>query len=502
MLTIKQDKRILAGIFGIAFLFVLSSTYNPFNMRRPHVDSSVYITIAQGITRGELPYRDFVDNKGPLAYLLSVPGLALLRGSVPTGGGGLGFTGVWLTELLLACISVLFAYKTALFFTGKRLALFTSACTFAAALAFFTVCAGTEEYALPFLMISFYIFTKYFFSERKDASFFELAALGFCFACAVLIRINMFPLWLGFCAVIFVRALWTRRFAALGKYIAGFSAGVLIAAVPVFLYLKLNGILSDFIAQVIVGGSARGFSSGGIKQLAKNFYITLDRFYCAIPLGAGVFWCIRDYRKSGFPFAAGYTLSYILSVLFLSFALGGSHYNMILIPFFVPPIALLAETAARSFSALKYKNLALAAFFCVVLSEGLVKYCDDALEIFYNNSGRELIAAGKMIDENTAPDDTILSLGFNGYIYPFTARRAASKYFYQGSGVDLIPGSREEFLSDALNNKPAIIAIFTGETNGRYDYLPGWYAPAFDLIERDYELLSGENGYVLFKKRG
>ena len=487
----KEARLLIAGIFCIALFFAFSSTYNPFNMRRMHVDSSNYITIAQGITRGELPYRDFVDNKGPLAYLISVPGLALG-----------GFTGVWLTELLFAFITILFAYKTALFFTGKRRAFIAAACTSVAALVFFSVCAGTEEYSLPFLMISFYIFTKYFFSEEKNVSFFEVVTLGFCFACAVLIRLNMFPLWFGFCAVVFIEALLTRRFALLGKYILGFCAGILIAAVPVFLYVQANGILPEFMTQVIAGGAAKGFSGGGgLKQLAKNFYITIDRFYCLAPLAVGAFWCISKYKKPGFAYAAGYTISYFLMVLFLSFALGNSHYNMVLIPFFVPPLALLAEIIERAFSTLKYKNLALIAFFCVLLSEGLIKYVDDALEMFHNNSGKDLIAAGKMIDENTTPDDTIISLGMNGYIYPFTQRRAASKYTYQGSGIDLIPGSREQFLSDVLSKEPAIIAIFTAGDNGSYSYLHSWYAPVFDLIKRDYDLLSDQNGYVLFKKR-
>ena len=485
----KSDRLILASIFCIAILFVFSSTYNPFKMRRMHVDSSVYITIAQGICRGELPYRDFVDNKGPLAYLLSVPGLALG-----------GFTGVWLTELVLMFIAVLFAYKTALFFADQRRALFAAACSFVVALAFFTVSAGTEEYALPFLMISFYIFTKYFFSGQKNASLFELFALGFCFAAAVLIRLNMFPLWLGFCTVIFIEALLVRRFAVLGKYILGFCAGILIVAVPVFFYLKLNGIFSDFITQVIIGGASKGFDGGGLKQIVKNFYITLNRFYCIVPLGVGAFWCIRDYKKSAFPFAAAYTVSYILMLLFLSISSGDSHYNMVLIPFFVPPLAVFTGILRHSFSTLKYRGLAFVAFFCVILSQGLFKFIDDALETFYNNSGKELIAAGRMIDENTAPDDTIISLGINGYIYPFSTRRAASKYIYQGSGLDHLSGSRENFLSDVLNNKPAIIVIFTGGDHGPFD-LPDWYAPVYRMIDNEYYLLSDANDYFLFRKQ-
>jgi len=103
-----SNKVVYIVLFFIAFAVVFASTYNPLNFRRMHVDSSVYITVAQGITRGFLPYRDFVDNKGPLAYFLSVPGLLLG-----------GFTGVWITELILLFVTTLFAWKTALFFTTR-----------------------------------------------------------------------------------------------------------------------------------------------------------------------------------------------------------------------------------------------------------------------------------------------------------------------------------------------------------------------------------------------
>jgi hypothetical protein len=485
----KTDAMICAGLFLIALLFVLSSSYNPFNLRRMHVDSSNYITVTQGITRGQLPYRDLVDNKGPLMYLLSVPGLLLGR-----------FTGIWFTEFILMFIAVLFAYKTALFFGNKLQAFITTVCSFIVCLAFFSVAAGTEEYSLPFLMISLYIFTKYYFSPRRDIGLVELIALGFCFACAILIRLNMFPLWAGFCITIFVESTARRRFASLAKYVVGFCAGVLIVFIPVFLYLKLNNILPEFFAQVISAGASKGFSGSGIKQTAKNFYIVINRFHCVLPLAAGMFWIITKYKQN-LGFAVGYTLSYFLMVLFLSFSAGDSHYNLVLVPFFIPALAFFIEIVYSAFSNIKYKNLALAVFFCIIFSEGLIKYLDDALEMFYNKSGKDLIAAGKTIDANTTGTDTIISLGFNGYIYPFTRRRAASKYFYQGSGIDHVPGSREKFLRDILHNKPAIIVIFTAEDGHPY-YLPRWYAPIYELIESEYFLLSDKNGFSLYKRAG
>jgi hypothetical protein len=448
-----------------------------------HVDSSVYITIAQGITRGQLPYKDFVDNKGPLAYLMSVPGLFLG-----------GFTGVWITELILMCVSVFFAYKTALFFGDRYKAFWGTIFSFIALLAFFYVNAGTEEYSFPFLMFSFFIFTKYFFSPDRNISFIELTALGICFACAVLIRLNIFPLWFGFCLVIFAESIIKRRFALLGKYAAGFCLGIIIVIIPVWLFLKLNGIFDAFLAQVIFGGAAKGFSGSGLKDIVKNFYIVINRNFSFIPLFFGLFLVITKYRDKYFNFYFGYFLSYFLMVLFLSFSSGDSHYNMILIPYYVPCLTFFVELIYSAFSELRSKKLFLSLFFCFVFSEMIINYLYDLTKILTDNSGNYLIRAGKIIDENTNAGDKIISLGFNGYIYPFTQRDSASKYIYQGSGLDHIPGAREEFIADVLSGKPSIIALFNDEEQIMYS----WHKPIFDMIETDYRILSDENDFILY----
>ncbi|MDR0551098.1 MAG: hypothetical protein LBG72_03665, partial [Spirochaetaceae bacterium] len=387
----------------------------------------------------------------------------------------------------------------------KYFALAGTACAFALMYAFFTVNAGTEEYSLPFLMISLYLFTKYFFLPERNTSFFELVILGFCFTCAILIRLNMFPLWAGFCVVIFVEAIVQKRFASIAKYIIGFIAGILIASIPVYLYLKLNGIYDEFLRQVIFGGASRGFSGFSIKETAKEFFVVLNRNFSFIPLIYGVFNIITGFmaesgKKENAVYYFAYTFSYFLMVLFLAISPGGTHYNIVLVPYYIPVLSFFLERISREFINIKHKTLCFVFFACVICSEGILKYIDDALGTFKDESGKQLIRAGKMIDENTTPDDTIISLGINGYIYPFTKRNAASKYIYQGSGLDHLPTAREEFLQDVLSKKPAIIAIFTAETGGNYGYLPGWYAPVFDLIDRDYRLLSDENGYMLYIK--
>jgi len=490
-ISIIDKKNYIILFFIVIVILVVYSDYSPINFRRMHVDSSVYITIAQGITRGYLPYRDFIDNKGPLTYLISVPGFYLGR-----------FTGIWITELLLMLVSVFFAYKTALFFGDKFKALLGTIFSIVVLLAFFYVNAGTEEYSLPFLMVSFYIFTKYFFSQKQEASFFELVILGICFACAVMIRQNTFPLWVGFCLVIFVESIFKKRYAMLGKYIAAFSIGIIIVFVPLFFYLKSNGIMDDFFTCVIFGGAKQGFRDKSIFEIKKNFYFIINRFYSFFPLILSLFWVITKFKKYNFNFYAGYAISYFLMVLFSSFLRGDSHYNMVLIPFFIPALVFLVNILDSAFSTIKNKNIILVLFLCFIFSEELINFQSGLRKMLsrQNTSGSQLINAGKMIDDNTKPNDKIISLGFNCYIYPFTQRNAASKYIYQGSGLDQIPGAREEFLSDILTNKPAIIALFNAESWSS-QIINDWHSPILKMIDNEYRLLSDENGFKLFIRK-
>jgi len=490
----KLDRKTYFLLFFIAFAVVFTSTYNPINFRRMHVDSAVYLNISQGIIRGQLPYKELVDNKGPLTYFINVPGLFLG-----------GFTGIWITELLILFVSVLFAYKTALFFSDRRKALAGTLACFIALLPVFTVNAGTEEYSLPFLMISLYIFTKYYFSQKQNISFGELVALGICFACAIMIRLNMFPLWVGFCLIIFIETIIKRRFLLLGKYVAGFCLGIIIILVPVFLYLKQNGILDTFWKLVVLGGAARGFSGGGLKEIVKIFYIVINRNYSFVPLFWGLFFVITKFRKPHFFFYCGYTLSCFLMTLFISFSEGGGHYNMVLIPFYIPAFTSLIGFIYSAFLGEKIRNTVIVLFLCVVFSEGLLIFFNSLRKIVYDNSGKQMIRAGKMIDENTKPDDRILSLN-NSYIYPFTHRKPASKYFFQGSGFQHIKEAQSEFLSDVIINKPVIIAVFTAEGSDEHDlYFDGWFKPIigtiYEIMDKDYRLLSDENGYRLFIRK-
>jgi hypothetical protein len=490
--TAKQDLAVYGGLFLLAFIVVFISCLNPFGSKGVDADTSVYLTIAQGITRGQVPFKDFFDNKGPLTYLISTPGMRI---------GGL--TGVWLTELLFMCVSVFFAFKTALFFGNKRFAFLGVICSFIVFQSFFYEVAGTEEYSLPFMMISFYIFTKYFFTQTesyKEPPAYELIIIGICCAMSVFIRINMFPLWMGFCLVIFFQNIAEKQWICILKYILCFTLGILIVSIPVFLYLKNSNTLSDYINQNFFSGGSRAFTGFSIKDFVKSFLIIMYKNFCFIPLAAGFIWIVKKSEHIRLVYTLAYLLSYLLTIFFLAvIRTNFDHYNMTLTPFLIPGFTFLVRLCFSYFADRKHKNIVVLAFLGLLLAKEISLWFYDGYILINrkDTTRNDLIAAGNMIDRYTEPGDRIISLGFPCQIYLFTERQSASRYIYQTSGAAYDPQMQREFLLDLEKNKPKIIAVRRDE-QGRYDYLPGWYAPVYAMIAAEYRLLSDEHGFYLF----
>ena len=484
--TTKSNFLIFCGLFFLVFLIVFTSSLNPFTFKRLESDTSVYLTIAQGITRGQVPYRDFVDNKGPLTYLISAPGMLLG-----------GFTGVWITELIFMCVSIIFAYKTALFFGDKFISFWGVICSYIVMQAFFYQVAGTEEYALPFMMISLYIFTKYFFT-KNEPPVYELIILGICFTVCFFLRINMFPLWLGFCVIIFFESLINKKYFSLIKYILLFCIGILIIAVPILLYLYHNNALNDYIHQNFIAGKSRGFSISSSKEFVRNFFQIMGMHYCFLPLPIYYTWIVKKRENINIYLCLGLLLAYLLTVFFFAtmrpIAL---HNNIAFTTFLVPVFTFCINFLFNYFSNVKKKNIILLLFLCIVFAESISYYWWRLSQNFLDTSRKGLITIGKAIDQNTYIDDKIILLGDYCYIYLFTKRQSASRYVYQNAGLDnFIPNTREEFLHDIQENKPKIICIT--EQNGNYMYLPEWYSPIYSMIENEYRVLSSDNGYFLF----
>jgi hypothetical protein len=409
-----------------------------------------------------------------------------------------GLTGVWFTELFFMCVSVFFAWKTALFFGNKLTAFLGVVCAFVVFQSFFYEVAGTEEYSLPFMMVSLYIFTKYFFT-KKGPPFCEIIILGICFAISVFIRINHFALWFGFCFIIALKSVLTKQWTQLLKYTAGFTAGIIIVSIPVLLYLTHNNALSDYINQNFLVGSSRAFTGFSIKGLVNSFLEIMYKNFCYIPLASCFLWLVKTRKIIPLFYTLGFLLAYLSTIFFLAvIRTDFDHYNILLAPFLVPAFVFCVNLCFAYFKNSKGKNIIVMCFLCIIFSKEIISWVNDIFKIASHKDKmrNELITAGKTIDRFTRDGDTVISLGFPCRLYIFTERQSASRYIYQTSGAAFAPGMQEEFLSDLQRNSPALIAI--QNQDDRYDYLPDWFAPVYEMIAEGYRLLSDENGFYLF----
>ena len=157
-------------LFSIAtFVFLLNSLQHPWIRASAYTDSSVFQTVAMMMEHGYFPYRDSFDHKGPLIYLYNYLGRQIDT-----------YTGIWYVEFASLLVTFIALYKLARL---SRISILQSVITvFTAMSLMFGYFEGgnlTEEYAMPFIAISLFIFIDYFLNGT--ISKIRLIICGACF---------------------------------------------------------------------------------------------------------------------------------------------------------------------------------------------------------------------------------------------------------------------------------------------------------------------------------
>ena len=151
---------------------------------KPGLDSSTYIYVAEGILKGELPYVDRWDNKGPLLYSLNA--IALLIHET---------WGLWVVESLFLLSAAAFAFLTLKKRFGLLPAAFALALVFALYARFAAPGNYTEQYGLLFQFLALYLFLRSQDQSEPAPSHVRFAflhlAIGALGAASFLLRPNL-----------------------------------------------------------------------------------------------------------------------------------------------------------------------------------------------------------------------------------------------------------------------------------------------------------------------
>lgn len=222
-------------LLGGVFLLIYSFTTSPLFCCEGN-DSAVFKSMGAALLEGKVLYRDIFDHKGPVLYFIEALGLSI---SVRYG--------LFILQLLsLTTVFVLWK-KTLRLLVGERYSrasLLLSLIPFA-----FCINGGNqcEEWMLPFLSFPLYFVMKYIMSDTKLISNIEAFCIGVCFTLVFFIRPNdavaqIGGLTISLCVVTYKRV----GLSILIKHTIVYGIlGVVITAIPIFVYFVVNDALYE-----------------------------------------------------------------------------------------------------------------------------------------------------------------------------------------------------------------------------------------------------------------
>lgn len=187
---------------AVNFLFViLSFKSSPFSNVLNEHDSTMFMYFGKAMNNGMTPYVDMFDHKGIVLFWIQQIGVSI--------GFGNFSTGIWIIEILFYLVTLVFLYKTCMAITENKIASSFSIMLLTGAMVIpFSGGNYSEEFALSFIAVAGYLFTKILVHEKQSKV--SLVLIGITGALTFFIRSNMVALWLVFVFILFLRAFEKR----------------------------------------------------------------------------------------------------------------------------------------------------------------------------------------------------------------------------------------------------------------------------------------------------
>ena len=473
----KKVFLIFFALFGSFFLAEMCSTSLLYRGDSGG-DSSVFRYVAYAMTNGKIPYRDVFDHKGPLLYLINYLGFVINKE-----------VGVWFFEFISLFITICFVFKIANKVCKNNIfCVITTILSLSLLANYFQGGNLTEEYAVPLIAISIYIFIDYY--ENNQTSLLKLIICGFCGGCVLMLRPNMAVVWLVFPIFVLINEVRSKNYKPLAKYGVFFVLGVIIAIVPFITYFLAVGALKDFFDVYILFNLEYSANSGSIISVPKSVYQFMTPLIYLAVVTLLLCICKRKQILFNFTYLSCIALT-LISLSMSGFAFG--HYGMILVPLLTYPLGVLfAKVKVDFFSKVVVSSLLVVVFMNSLLfpSVNFAKHIINISNIIKNESIDEIV---NYVDENTNEDDKILVTGNHNILYLKCDRLSASKYSYQSPIVNVRDQILIEFYDEINQEKPSVIII----PKGLEDYLD-----MQDFIaEHEYlEMLSNDQ-YTLYQQK-
>lgn len=249
-------------------------------------ESHCFFSVGKAIMNGRVLYKDILEQKGLLIYLIQIPAYLISHTS---------FLGVWIIQCILVTISVVFSYKIA--FLTMQNSFYAIISTTLMYLIVFTSSAlasaqTVEVYLLPCFSYALFCSLKYL-STIDNIPKRVLLVNGVLAGIILWTKYSLLGFYFVWMATLCIVLLLKGKYkdAVLNGVI--FVVGMLIVSLPCVVYFYLNGAMADLLKYYIEGNIGSYGTQITLKNLISGYIETVvfqlkNNFLFAVILAMGV----------------------------------------------------------------------------------------------------------------------------------------------------------------------------------------------------------------------
>lgn len=410
---------LLSGFFTLMVWSVMSTSVRK---GLPFYDAGLFEYFGFAMSKGDIPYLNIFDHKGPVIFLVNYLGYAL--------AGPFG-----IKCLYLLCIFIFFniCYAIGRLFASVTSVFFVDTIIYFVFIVFFEGGWGLEGYVLPFIAFSLYVFIKYLLQKQLKNR--DILFVGFSFAVVLLTKANMVGLWIAFALYLLMEFIYKKKYKRLLEVILYFVVGAFAFILPVCLYLTLTGSFSEMLFQSITVNIIYSKQPNGITfgKMLEWYYTLGNTFYLNLMmiLASAIF----SKKKNNLLLVLNIAFIICLYLTLIS-RRQYLHYFIVLLPFYVPYIAIVLGEAEKYFTSKKI--LLFSTLICFLFFNSF-KTVGDRWSHRYDDQAIAEQYVGQYLQEKTKPDERIYAHNSGGIVYLDANRLSSTRFFFIPALTDVKP---------------------------------------------------------------
>ncbi|MGZ9222729.1 MAG: ArnT family glycosyltransferase [Anaerolineales bacterium] len=435
-------------------------------MTLPSRDSGVFLYVGWRFLNGDIPYRDVWDHKPPLIYFVDALGITLTPDSL---------WGIWFLRFIFIFFTLFFIYRLLDKEFGILAALAGTVTLTSGLLTILEKGNVTEEYALVFQALGFWLFISAWRRDFPVRTTFWIGLLG---GLAFNFKQTTIGIWITYGLFLLAIRLLQRK--APFKDLLSMAAGWFLPSVLLILYLVSQNAFTDYWEQAFLYNFVYIGKHEGIRRLIPVFikgfaYLRNGWVLYLSLLGwlAGFSYVLLKRKTPAeiHPLILIALVNLPIEILLITIS-GRSILHYYLTP--LPVMAILAGTLVYTIPFLLGKIPALQSqtiqrwvpglilILVMVGQFGQIQYYPDYVRALQDNDYAPVI---DYVAKNTNENEQVLLIGAESVVNFLARREAPTRYVYQYPLALL--GQRpmfEEYFNQILDNKPVLIIDTRGRT--------------------------------------